>query len=84
MYRQIEYLGVVKGSKNQDLARQFEKFMLSAGVQQEIPLGNYMYPVRADVGLPEAFNTVELPKYSYPEISNGEKWLKTWEETFAN
>ncbi len=84
MYKQIEYVGIVKNPKNRELAEQFIEFMISEEVQKEIPLGNYMYPARKNIQLPEAFTLVKSPEESMPEIEDGGKWLRIWEEVFSN
>ncbi len=84
MYRQIEYVGVARGAKHPELAGQFVQFMLSKDAQEQIPLGNYMYPVRNDVPLPDAFKLTGVPAENVAEIEDGEKWLKIWEEVFSN
>lgn len=84
MYRQIEYVGIVRGAKQKELAEKFVDFMLSKKAQNEIPLGNYMYPARGDIALPEAFDLPVAPIENYPEMADGSKWDKIWQEHFAN
>jgi len=61
-YPQVEVAGILKSSKQQDLARQFLTYLTSADAQKVIPTTNWMYPVR-DIGadLPAAFNTQAKP-----------------------
>ncbi|HTJ56266.1 MAG TPA: thiamine ABC transporter substrate binding subunit [Devosiaceae bacterium] len=61
-YPQIEVAGILKSSRQQDLARQFLTYLTSADAQKIIPTTNWMYPVR-DIGadLPAAFNTQAKP-----------------------
>lgn len=61
-YVQIEVAGIVKYTKNKDLARSFIDYMLSPQFQKEIPTKNYMYPANKDVELPEAFKSLPKPK----------------------
>jgi thiamine transport system substrate-binding protein len=84
MFRQIEYVGVVKNAKNKELARKFVDFLLSNEAQVEIPAGNFMYPSVRGIKLPDAFNSEMLPKESYVEINGGDKWLKIWEKIFSS
>ena len=44
-FRQIEFVGILNGTKNQDLARKFIDFMLSKSFQEDMPLQMYVYPV---------------------------------------
>lgn len=83
MYRQIEYVGIARGAKERKIAEQFVEFMLSEEAQKEIPLGNYMYPARHGIALPDAFSALEKPSGAANEITDGEKWLKIWEESYS-
>ena len=55
-YPQIEIAGILKSSKQQDLAKQFLSWLVTPDAQGIIPTTNWMYPVTA-VGdkLPSAF-----------------------------
>ncbi len=84
-YAQIEVAGVLSGATNVENARRLIDFLLSVEFQQEIPLNQFMYPVRADVELPEAFDLVEtagtsifLPVEHVDE--NFDEWLSDWRE----
>jgi thiamine transport system substrate-binding protein len=84
MFRQIEYVGVVKNAKNKELARKFVDFLLSKKAQVEIPAGNFMYPSITGVKLPDAFKSEMLPEESYVEINEGDKWIRIWEKIFSD
>ncbi len=84
-YAQIEVAGVLSGATNVENARRLIDFLLSVEFQREIPLNQFMYPVRADVELPEAFNLVDtagtsifLPVERVDE--NFDRWLSDWLE----
>lgn len=85
-FRQIEFVGILKGTKNRDLAEKFVDFMLDLTFQQDIPLQMWMFPVRPDAELPEVFvkfaQTAEQPAYVSPEDINAhrEEWIKAWSE----
>jgi thiamine transport system substrate-binding protein len=59
-YLQIEVAGLLKSSKNKDLARQFLSYLISPAAQKIIPTTNWMYPV-APVALPSGFSTLIAP-----------------------
>ena len=61
-YPQVEVAGILKASKQPDLARQFLAYLTSAEAQKVIPTTNWMYPV-VDIGadLPAAFNAQTKP-----------------------
>ncbi len=54
-YRQVEYAGILAGTDHEAEAGQLVDFLLSKDVQADIPLQMFVYPVRDDVELPEAF-----------------------------
>ncbi len=54
-FRQIEYAGVLRGARNPAGARRLIDFMLSERFQADVPGSMFVYPVRRDVPLPEAF-----------------------------
>jgi thiamine transport system substrate-binding protein len=58
---QIEGAGILKGAKNRANAEKFIDFMISLDFQKEIPLTNWMYPVRAEVILPDCFSIAIKP-----------------------
>jgi thiamine transport system substrate-binding protein len=60
-YTQIEVAGILKSSKQQDLARDFLTYMITPEAQAAIPTTNWMYPV-ADIALPEGFDTLTVPE----------------------
>ncbi len=88
-YLQVEGAGIVKGTANPELARQFIDFMLSARFQDVIPLTNWMFPVIQYQPLPESFRIAIQPqsveKIDASRIHEKNKtWLKTWEKGLGN
>ncbi len=83
-FRQIEYLGVLKGTKKADLAHKFIDFMLSKQVQEDVPTSMAVYPVNSDASVPAAFDkfskvTVPAANVSAQEIAkNRDKWIADW------
>ncbi len=64
-YMQVEVAGIVAGTDQPELARQFMEFMLSEGFQGAIPETNWMYPaVTPASGLPEGFEMLHRPETS--------------------
>ncbi|MBA4380327.1 MAG: thiamine ABC transporter substrate-binding protein [Anaerolinea sp.] len=86
-FRQIEFVGILNGSKNRALAEKFVDFMLDVKFQEDMPLQMFVYPVNKDAGLPEEFmkyaQIPEQPARLDPaEIAaNREKWISAWMET---
>jgi thiamine transport system substrate-binding protein len=54
-WMQVEGVGLVKNGPNPTLGKAFIDFCLNMSVQQEIALNQWMFPVRSDVTLPNAF-----------------------------
>jgi thiamine transport system substrate-binding protein len=85
-FRQIEFVGILKGSKNRELAEKWIDFMLSKDFQEDIPLKMYVFPVNEDAELDETFLNYlavpEKPVYLDPEVIalNRENWLQAWTE----
>ncbi|NOZ07152.1 MAG: thiamine ABC transporter substrate-binding protein [Chloroflexi bacterium] len=85
-FRQIEFVGILKGSKNQALAKKFVDFMLGTAFQQDIPLQMWVFPVNEQASLPDVFQFAQVPPH--PAIvsagkieQNREKWIEAWTET---
>jgi thiamine transport system substrate-binding protein len=61
-YMQIEVAGILEGSDQPDLAREFLSFMLTEAFQAVIPTTNWMYPAALSVeALPDGFDTLITP-----------------------
>ncbi len=85
-FRQIEFVGVLKGAKNRDLARKFVDFMLGKKFQEDIPLQMFVFPANRTARLPEVFvkhaRVAEIPAEVTPDaiLANREKWTEAWLE----
>lgn len=82
-YMQIEGMGIVKKAKNREAAEMFIDFILENRFQSEIPLTNWMYPVRTDLALPESFKMAPKPEISLRMSSeeidiNLTSWIDEW------
>jgi len=83
-YMQIEVAGVVAGSEERALARQFLSFMTGPGFQNAIPTTNWMFPAGAvSEPLPAAFDTLVQPDetllFSPEEVQENRKaWVDEW------
>jgi thiamine transport system substrate-binding protein len=83
-FRQVEFVGVLKGAARPDLARQWVDFMLGATFQEDIPLQMWVYPARSGTPLPEVFMRHAVqpqePVGITPDAIDGgrEKWLQAW------
>lgn len=86
-FRQVEFVGILKGTAHPDLAREWVDFMLGAAFQADVPLQMWVYPARAGVPLPEVFQRYaevpQQPAQVAPEQidANRERWLGAWTQT---
>ena len=86
-FRQIEFVGILKGTENRDLAEKWVDYMLSPAFQEDIPLNMYVFPVNRQAVLEETFQKyLEIPEITAdvsPEmIAEGrERWISAWTET---
>jgi thiamine transport system substrate-binding protein len=83
-YRQIEFVGILKGTKKREMAEKFVNFMLNASFQADMPLNMFVYPVNPAVELPAEFvqyaQTATNPARLEP-AANRETWIQAWTET---
>ena len=85
-FRQIEFVGILKGAQNRDLAEAWVDFMLGVTFQEDIPLHMFMFPANEDAALPEVFAKFAIiPEHpaevEYAAIeANRETWVEAWTE----
>jgi ABC-type thiamine transport system substrate-binding protein len=65
-FRQIEFAGILQGTKKCDLAEKWIDFMLSVPYQEDLPLNQFVYPVNPQARLPEAFTSGRRWRRSQP------------------
>ncbi len=85
-FRQIEFVGILKGTQERELAEAFVDFMLSQPFQEDIPLNMFVFPANETAVLPDAFiQWAQIP--TEPAIvdaakidANRETWIEEWTE----
>jgi thiamine transport system substrate-binding protein len=83
-FRQIEFVGILKGTNNRDIAEKWIDFMLSPVFQEEIPLQMFVFPVNENAKLDDTFEKYlavpENPAIVSPEeiAANRETWINDW------
>jgi thiamine transport system substrate-binding protein len=83
-FRQIEFVGILKGTKQRALAEKFVDFMLGKEFQEALPLQMFVYPVNPNAALPEVFvKYAQAPEQaaslSPDEIAaNRDQWIQSW------
>ncbi|HEX9386749.1 MAG TPA: thiamine ABC transporter substrate-binding protein [Anaerolineales bacterium] len=83
-FRQIEFVGILKGTKQRALAEKFIDFMLSKQFQEDVPLQMFVYPVNPTAALPEEFTKYsQAPKQTAtlaPDViaEKRDAWIQAW------
>jgi thiamine transport system substrate-binding protein len=86
-FRQIEFVGILKGTQQRVLAEKFVDFMLSQQFQEDMPLQMFVFPVNQNAALPDEFiqyaQIPDQPAELDPDeiAANREKWIQAWTET---
>jgi len=86
-FRQIEFVGILKGTTHEKAAKQFVDFMLSDRFQRDMPLQMYVFPARDGTKLPPAFvkyaKVAPRPLSLPPEdiARNRDQWIDEWTNT---
>jgi thiamine transport system substrate-binding protein len=83
-FRQVEFVGILKGTKQRAMAEKFVDFMLDKPFQEDMPLQMFVYPVNTTAGLPAEFvqyaQVAEKPAALPPDeiAKNRETWIQAW------
>lgn len=88
-FRQIEFAGVLEGTRYEAEAQQLIDFLLGEAFQSDLPLQMFVFPVNEEVELPEVFveyaaipeQPVELDEEAIELLEEKrEDWLEAWTE----
>jgi thiamine transport system substrate-binding protein len=83
-FRQVEFVGILKGTQQRALSESFVDFMLGAQFQADLPGQMYVYPVLAGVSLPEAFTKFAVVPSQPAALDPAEitahrdAWIQAW------
>jgi len=83
-FRQIEFVGILKGTQNRILAEKFVEFMLSQQFQEDVPLQMFVYPVNPNAALPDEFTKYAQAPEQAAKLDPGyiaqnrDAWIQTW------
>lgn len=83
-FRQIEFVGILKGTAQRALAERFVDFMLDTQFQEDVPLQMFVYPVNPHAALPDEFTRfAQAPEQTAvlaPEeiAANRDRWIQEW------
>ena len=83
-FRQIEFVGILKGTQEPQLAKKLVDFMLSKSFQEDIPLQMFVFPANSQAQLPEVFVkhavVADKPAMVSPSAieANRDRWIEAW------
>jgi thiamine transport system substrate-binding protein len=83
-FRQVEFVGVLKGAKNPAGAKELIDFMASEPFQADVPLQMYVWPTRQGTRLPAVFTKyADVPAHplTLPARQIGthrDQWIQQW------
>jgi thiamine transport system substrate-binding protein len=86
VFRQIEFIGILQGTTQLELAQALVDFMLSAPFQADLPLQMFVYPSVSGTPLPALFDQFaeqpNRPVIMEPATidDNREHWIAAWTE----
>ena len=85
-FRQIEFVGILKGTQHRGLAEKFVDFMLDKTFQEDIPMNMFVFPANESAELPVEFASyIQVPDVPavlpLDEIdANRDTWIENWRE----
>lgn len=83
-FRQVEFAGILAGTKNRDMAEKLIDFFLSVPFQEDIPLQMFVYPANSLAKIPSEFEKFAptAPNPAGLEIetiaSRRDQWIEDW------
>lgn len=89
-YQVVEFLGILKGAQNQELAEKFVDAMLGKEWQEDLPGQMFVFPVNKDATLPDVFTKFaiipENPVMLDLVLINEQRdnWLQKWNDEILN
>jgi thiamine transport system substrate-binding protein len=85
-FRQIEFIGILRGTQKRKLAEEFIDAVLDVPFQEDIPLSMFVFPVNRNAAVPDEFleyiQIPESPASLPPELitENRDRWIENWRE----
>ncbi len=85
-FRQIEFVGILKGTRNRDLAEAWVDFMLSPTFQEDMPLQMFVFPVNPNAKLQAEFTNFLEEPLTTAEVSpediaaHRDEWIQAWND----
>ena len=85
-FRQTEYVGALRGTRNPNLAAQLISYLLDVPFQESMPLSLFVFPVNKKAALPELFTKFAVAPKNPLTLDptdiekNRDAWLNSWRE----
>ncbi|MEI6299111.1 MAG: thiamine ABC transporter substrate-binding protein [Actinomycetota bacterium] len=85
-FRQTEYVGALRGTRNPNLAAQLISYLLDVPFQESMPLSLFVFPVNKKAMLPELFTKFAVAPTTPLTVDpadiemNRDTWLNTWRD----
>lgn len=86
-FRQVEFVGILSGTEQREMAEALVDFLLGETFQEDIPLRMFVFPANESAELPGEFleytQVPEDPATVDPQSieENREAWIESWTET---
>jgi thiamine transport system substrate-binding protein len=86
-FRQVEFVGILMGTSQRELAEAWIDFMLSIEFQESLPLSMFVFPANPNATLPDVFQDHATIPLSTAYVSPTritemrEEWISQWRET---
>jgi len=86
-FRQIEFIGILKGTDNLPAAQALVDWWLTDAMQAELPLNYFVFPANPDTALPQDFIDHTIipanPLLLDPAViaANRDRWIEEWTST---
>ena len=83
-FKQIEFVGILKGTKNRELAQRWIDYMTGPRFQADIPLKMFVYPANSQAPLPDLFKKfapVPADAAVFPPdqiAKQRDQWIQEW------
>ena len=85
-FRQVEFVGILKGTQQRALAEKFVDFMLGTTFQEDMPLQMFVYPVTSGTKIPDSFVKYAQVPVKPAQLApldidrNRDTWIQAWKD----
>jgi thiamine transport system substrate-binding protein len=86
-FRQVEFVGILQGTQQRQLAEEWIDFMLGQTFQEDIPLKMFVFPANTQAELPDVFRQFAVIPENPGDLraeaieENREAWIQAWTQT---